>query len=409
MIALGELILLAVLIGLSGIFSGSETALVSITRFKVRLYVKQDRRGSAQLLKLKDNPHRMLTTLLICNNVVNIGASVFATNIALKLNVPNPLAYATGIMTLLVLVFGEVLPKNLATTYSGKIALTVAPLIHTIQIILLPIIIIFDFITVKIFRITPFSPKITEEEVRNIVDLAKEEGGIDNEEKEMIHRIFTFDDIDVNEIKVPRTDMVAIDVRSELRDAIKLIQKNRHSRLPVYEGNMDGVVGIFYFKDALDHIQRKKFDVPVRKIMRKGMFIPETKKIDETLKLFQKKNQHMAIIVDEHGGVSGLVTLEDILEEIVGEIVDETEKVVPEFRKDGKGFRVLGKADIREVNRRIKTKIPLEGDYETLSGYLLHEFQRIPEEGEEIALKSTSFTVKKVDRNRIIAVVVRKK
>ncbi len=410
MIGINEILTLAFLIVMSGIFSAAETALVSISRFKVELFLKQGRRGSSFLGKLKENPHRMLITLLICNNAVNIAASVLATNLALRIFASNALAYATGIMTFLILIFGEIVPKNLATTHADTLSLAVAPIINLLGMLLYPLIVMFDFITVKIFRVKPPKERITEEEVRNIVDIAKEEGGIDREEKEMIHKIFKFDDIDVDEIKIPRTDMIMLSKDSKLKDALDLIKKKKHSRVPIYGDSTDKIEGIFYFKDALDHIEKKTYDVPIGKLMRKVLFIPETKKIDETLRLLQKKNQQMAILVDEHGGISGLVTMEDILEEIVGEIRDETDKVEPEFRKlDKKVYRVLGKADIDDVNKKLKTKFEVEEEYDTLSGYILNKMGRIPKEGEEIDLKTAKITINKVHENRIIEVIVKKK
>ena len=266
MIPATDIINLIILIGLSALFSGSETALISISRFKVDFFLKKKKRGSMALYKLKENPHRMLITLLICNNVVNISASVIATNLSLTVFQNNPLAITTGVMTFLILVFGEIVPKNQATSHSGRISLLVAPIIYWLTLILFPIIMFFDFITTRIFRVKPLQPKITEEEVRNIVDIAKEEGGIDTQEKEMIHRIFKFDDIDVDEVKVPRIDIVGIELKSKLKDALALIRKQKFSRLPVYEENMDKIIGIFYFKDALNEIKLKRFDTPIEKV-----------------------------------------------------------------------------------------------------------------------------------------------
>jgi CBS domain containing-hemolysin-like protein len=408
MVGFNEVFNLIILILLSGFFSASETALVAVSRFKVNLFVKRNKRGAQSLLKLKENSHSMLITLLICNNLVNIGASVYATQIALEIFSNNVLAYTTGIMTFLILVFGEIVPKSLANSKSEAISLFVAPLIYVLSIILYPLIWVFDLITVKVFRVKQLKPKITEEEVRNIVDIAKEEGGIDKEEKEMIHRIFKFDDIDVDEIKIPRTDMTAVQKKDKLKDIINIVKL--HSRIPVYGEDKDKIEGIFYFKDALKYVQDKKLDVTVEKLMRNPIFIPETKKIDETLKLLQKKRQHMAIIIDEHGGVSGLVTMEDIIEEIVGEIKDETDKADPEIKKvDKKTFRVLGKTDIEDVNKKLKLRLKVEEDFDTLSGYILNNLGRIPKQGEEIDLKKAVITVNKVEENRIIDVIVRKK
>ncbi|MBD3164700.1 DUF21 domain-containing protein [Candidatus Woesearchaeota archaeon] len=410
MITASEIISLIILIGLSGIFSGSETALISVSRFKVGFFLKKKKKGSVALSRLKETPHRMLITLLICNNAVNIAASVIATNAALKIFEFSPLAYATGIMTFLILLFGEIVPKSIATSHANSISLIMAPIVYWLSIILYPVIAVFDFLTVHVFRVKLMQPKITEEEVRNIVDIAREEGGIDKQEKELIHRIFKFDDTDVDEIKVPRTDMIMINVKSKLKDALDIIKKKHYSRLPVFESTRDKIVGIFYFKDALDYIKKKRYNIPIEKLMRQAAFIPETKKIDETLKFLQKKNQQMAIIVDEHGGVSGLVTMEDILEEIVGEIRDETEKIKPEFVKMGKkSWKVMGKADIEDVNRKLRTKLSTEEGYDTFSGYILNKAGRIPDENEQISLDELDITIKKVQGNRIIEVIVKKK
>jgi len=409
MVAAGSIILLAVLVGLSGIFSGSETALVASSRFKLRMYVQQKRFGATYLQKLKENPHRMITTLLISSNAVNIAAASIATKIALGIFDSNAVAYATGIMTFIILVFGEIVPKSYATTYADSIALVAAPGVYVLNIILAPLVLIFDFITVHIFRVKPSVEKITEEEIRNIIDIAKEEGGIDKEEKEFIHKIFKFDDIDVDAIKIPRTDMVALDVKSTLKDAIAVIKRKQHSRYPVFEGTLDNIVGVFYYKDAISHIQKKNFEISIKRLMRSPLVVPETKKLDETLKFFQRKKQHMAIIVDEHGGVSGLVTIEDVLEEIVGEIVDETDKVEPEINKINRNtYKVLGKTDIDSVNKKLKTKFKVKDEYDTMSGYILHELGRIPKVGEEIFLQKAKFKIKKVKENRILEVEIRK-
>ncbi|MBR9699837.1 HlyC/CorC family transporter [Candidatus Woesearchaeota archaeon] len=409
MIEIYQIILLVAFILLSGVFSASETALIAISRFKVKLYTQKNRKGSGYLASLKENPHHMLSTLLICNNVVNIGGSALATSMALEVFKSNAVAFSTGIMTFFILVFGEIVPKNYANAHSGKISLFIAPLIHFLSIILRPLIVVFDFITTKIFRVLPRRQRITEEEIRNIVDIAREEGGIDKQEKEMIHRIFKFDDIDVDAIKVPRIDMVMIQLNSTLGDALKIINKKKFARLPVYEGHKDKIMGMFYYKDAFSYIQKGKFDTPIAKLLRRPLFIPETKKIDEMLKLFQMKKQQMAIIVDEHGGVSGLVTVEDILEEIVGEIADEAEPVEQEIiKQSGDTYKILGKASIHEVNRKTKTKFIATEDFDTISGLIMHELGSIPKVGEEIVVEGVKLKVKKIEEHRIIEVELKK-
>jgi putative hemolysin len=406
---INEIVTLIILVLLSALFSASETAFISVSRFKVRLFAKKKLTGAFYLEKLKENPHRMLETLLFCNTLINITASIMFADIALRIFKNNPLAYATAIMTFVILLFGEIIPKNFATVHYSTLALFMAPIIYGISILLYPIVMIFDFISVKIFRLKPKKPKITEEEISNIIDIAKEEGGIDNEEKEMIHRIFKFDDISVNEIKIPRTDMLVMNMKMNLGQALELIKKNPHSRIPVYKNNRDKIIGIFYFKDSIKYINSKKFDISIKRLMREPLFIPKTKKIDDTLRLLQRKKQQMAIIVDEHGGVSGLITMEDILEEIVGDISDETDEVNPLFQKvDSKTYRVQGKADIEEVNEKLKVNFKTEAEFDTLSGYILNKLGRIPLEGEEIELDKGKIIVKKIKGNRIVEVIIKK-
>jgi len=396
-----------VLIFLSGFFSGSETALTSITRFKVRLLVRKKVKGSWHLEELKKNPHRMLSTLLICNNIVNILATVIATNLALQIFKYHALAYATGILTLVILIIGEITPKSLATMYASRIAPILAIPIYYLGVFLLPIILFLDLITVKMFRMQPVLPKITEEDVKNIIDMAREEGGIDKDEKEMIHNIFEIDDIEVDEIMIPRTDMVAIEAESTVKDALKLAKATKLSRFPVFEDQLDKIVGILHIKDLLDNI--KKPNTLVKTFMRIALFIPESKRIDDALRKFQKEKQQMGIIIDEHGGVCGLITLEDIVEEIVGEISELTDKEEQEItRTSTKTYSILGKADLGEVNKRLKIRLEEEGDYDTISGFILHYLKRFPKVGEVIELRNLNIKINSVKDNRIIEVQIKK-
>ncbi len=395
------------LIFLSGFFSGSETALTSITRFKVRLLVRKKVKGSWHLEELKKNPHRMLSTLLICNNIVNILATVIATNLALQIFKYHALAYATGILTLVILIIGEITPKSLATMYASRIAPILAIPIYYLGVFLLPIILFLDLITVKMFRMQPVLPKITEEDVKNIIDMAREEGGIDKDEKEMIHNIFEIDDIEVDEIMIPRTDMVAIEAESTVKDALKLAKATKLSRFPVFEDQLDKIVGILHIKDLLDNI--KKPNTLVKTFMRIALFIPESKRIDDALRKFQKEKQQMGIIIDEHGGVCGLITLEDIVEEIVGEISELTDKEEQEItRTSTKTYSILGKADLGEVNKRLKIRLEEEGDYDTISGFILHYLKRFPKVGEVIELRNLNIKINSVKDNRIIEVQIKK-
>jgi CBS domain containing-hemolysin-like protein len=390
---------------LSGFFSSAETALFSISKVRAIHLAKQKGATNRLIKKMKDDPHRLLTTILIGNNFVNVGASAMATAITIDLVSSHAVGIATGIMTFLILIFGEIFPKSIATRNNILIARIVIFPLYWLSILLTPVILFLNFIpklTGKIHK----KPIVTEEELMTFVEVVEEEGGIEEEEKELIENIFEFDDTNASEIMTPRADMFVIEANEALN--LEEIARSGYTRIPVIDGDIDHVVGILNVKDLLKHqsVSHEKGDV--RKIMRKAYFVPENKKLDSLLKQFQQRKQHMAIVVDEHGGVSGLITLEDALEEIVGEIVDETDTFEPhivKLRKDE--WRVLGKSEIDEVNDKIPMHIPDSKEYDTFSGYVLNQIGRIPHEKEEIPLGSFLITVNAMDGNRVSEYIVR--
>ena len=392
-----QIIILVILLLLSGFFSSAETALFSISSTKARHLAKKDRAGRL-INAMKEDPHRLLSTILIGNNVVNVGASALATSVTIKLFPGYAVGIATGVMTLLILVFGEVFPKSIATrnnVFIGRLA--IYP-VYWLSIIFYPLLIFLNFIpriTGKIKK----SPRVTEEELMTIVEAVEEEGQIKEEEKELIHNIFEFDDTAASEIMTPRGDMFVVDVDQELD--LGTILESGYSRIPIIEGDIDHVIGILNIKDLFLHtITDNAGDV--RRFMRAPYFVPENKKLDSLLQQFKKRRNHMAIVVDEHGGVSGLITLEDALEEIVGDITDETDKEESHIVKlKAKEWIVLGKTDIDEVNQKIPINIPDSKEYDTFSGYVLFKTGRIPQENEEILVDGFSITVKEVDGVRI--------
>ena len=392
-----QIIALVILLFLSGFFSSAETALFSISKTKARHLAKSD--GIGRLIqRMKDDPHRLLSTILIGNNVVNVGASSLATILAIDLFPGYAVGIATGVMTFLILVFGEVFPKSIATQNNIFIArLAIGP-IYWLSIVCYPILLFLNFIpriTGKIKK----SPHVTEEELLTIVEAVEEEGQIKEEEKELIHNIFEFDDTAASEIMTPRGDMFVIDVDLEL-DQTGILESG-YSRIPVIEGDIDHIIGILNIKDLFLHTVSGN-DVNVRRIMRAPYFVPENKKLDSLLQQFKKRRNHMAIVVDEHGGVSGLITLEDALEEIVGEIADETDKEESHIiKRKAKEWIVLGKTDIDEINQKIPINIPDSKEYDTFSGYVLDTTGRIPQENEEILIDGFSITVMEVDGVRI--------
>jgi CBS domain containing-hemolysin-like protein len=400
-----QFVSLFVLLLLSGFFSSAETALFSISKAKAIHLAKQNRPSNKLIEKMKADPHRLLTTILIGNNLVNIGASAMATAIAIDLFESHAVGIATGVMTFLILIFGEIFPKSIATRNNILIARLVIFPLYWLSILFTPLVVFLNFIpklTGKIHK----KPIVTEEELMTFVEVVEEEGGIEEEEKALIENIFEFDDTNASEIMTPRADMFVIDVNETLK--LEEIVKSGFTRIPVIEGDIDHVVGILNIKDLLMHQATSDEPIDVRKIMRGPYFVPENKKLDNLLQQFKKRKQHMAIIVDEHGGVSGLITLEDALEEIVGEIIDETDTVEHHIVKTKSNeWRVLGKSEIDEVNEIIKMNIPDSREYDTFSGYVLDHIGRIPRENEEIAIGPFLITVKEMEGNRIREYIVR--
>ena len=315
-------------------------------------------------------------------------------------------------MTLLILVFGELTPKLIASQRNETISQIVAAPLWYLSVILSPITYVLDKfmkLLMGILGIKVQKKAITEEEIRTMINTAEEEGSIKEIEKEMIHSIFEFDNINISEIATPRADMTLINSESKISDAINLILKDKYSRIPVYKDNEDNIVGTIYMKDVIPYLKGKDRNVSISKIMKKPYFVPETMKIGNFLRQLQKRQEQMAIVVDEHGLVIGVVTMEDVLEEIVGEIMDETDKVDPHIRKIGKKvWMVQGKTDIDEINEKLHLKIK-EEEYDTLSGFILHHIGRIPKEDEEIRYNGSVLKIEEVQGQRISKVRIEKK
>jgi CBS domain containing-hemolysin-like protein len=402
-----QIVVLLVLLFLSGFFSSSETALFSISRTRIRHMAKKNDRMFQLLEKMRHDPHKLLTTILIGNNLVNVAAAAMATSITINIFPHFAVGIATGVMTFLILAFGEVLPKSVATRNNIVIAkMTIYP-IYWMSILFHPISIFLNFIPKFTERIKK-TPTVTEEELMTFVEVVEEEGEIKEEEKELIHKIFEFDDTNAAEIMTPRADMFVIDANEKL-DLEKIV-KSGFSRIPVIDGDIDRVIGILNIKDLFMQMATGNIEIDVRKIMTKPYLVPENKKLDRLLHQFKRRKHHMAIVVDEHGVVSGLITLEDALEEIVGEIRDETDKEEPNIvQRRNKEWVVLGKTDIDEVNETIGMDIPDTNEYDTFSGYVLDTIGRIPAEKEQIPIDAFLVTVEEIEGNRIKKYSVKQK
>ncbi|MDM8540945.1 hemolysin family protein [Desulfococcaceae bacterium HSG9] len=411
---LEQIIVLSVLLVLSGFFSSAETALFSISPTQAIHIAKTGRKSYVLIKKMKDQPHQLLSTILIGNNVVNVAASALATSVTISmLGTSDTLAafsnYAVGIvtggMTFLILVFGEVIPKSIATRNNLLIARFVIFPIYWLSILFAPITWLLNFIPKLTGRIKK-TPTATEEELITFVEVVEEEGEIKEEEKELIYNIFEFNDTHASEIITPRTDMLVIDANEPLQ--LETIVTSGFTRIPVIEGDIDHVIGIVNVKDLFMHQVVSGPELSIKKIMINPYFIPENIKLDKLLHQFKKRKQHLAIVVDEHGGVSGLITLEDLIEEIVGEISDETDKDEPPYivKLNDAEWLVLGKTEIDEVNETICMNIPDTSEYDTFSGYILDIIGKIPVEDEKITLDGFEVIVKEMDGNRINKYIV---
>jgi CBS domain containing-hemolysin-like protein len=388
-----------ILLLLSGFFSSAETALFSISQTRARHLAKEKDRTYQLIKRMKDDPHRLLTTILIGNNVVNVAASAIATALTINLFANYAVGLATGVMTFLILVFGEVIPKSFATRNNVLIArLTIFP-IYWMSLLFYPIILFLNFIP-RITGKMSKTPSATEEELITFVEAVEEQGVIKEEEREMIHNVFELDDTSASEIMTPRADMFVVDANEPLD--FKAIADSGFTRIPVIDDDIDHVIGILNIKDIFMHQATSDAPVDVRAIMRPPYFVPENKKLDRMLHQFKARKNHMAIIVDEYGGVSGLITLEDALEELVGEIRDETDKEEPHIvRRKPREWVVLGKSEIDEVNHKIGMPIPDSKEYDTFSGFILDTIGRIPEEDEVFTIAGYKVVVLEMDGNRI--------
>jgi len=398
-IMFNQILVLTVLLFLSGFFSSAETALFSLSKTKARHLAKTKGKSYILIKRMKDDPHRLLSTVLIGNNVVNVGAAALATSITMDIFSSYAVGLATGIMTFLILVFGEVLPKSIATRNNILMArVTIYP-IYWLSILCYPLVKFLNFIPMLTGKIKK-TPAVTEEELMTFVEVVEEEGEIKEEEKELIHNIFEFDDTNASEIMTPRGDMFVIDCDKKLN--LEDIVKSGFTRVPVIDDDIDHIIGIINIKDLFLHNVSSDDTIDVRKIMTRPYFVPENKKLDKLLHQFKKRKHHMAIVVDEHGGVSGLITLEDALEEIVGDISDESDREelhIVDYKN--KEWMVLGKSDIDEINETVGMEIPDSKDYDTFSGFVLNTIGRIPKEKEEITIGTYIITVEERDGNRI--------
>jgi CBS domain containing-hemolysin-like protein len=399
-----EIVVLSVLIGLSGFFSGLEVALVSIRKSKVVQLFNEKKKGSKALYKLKTNPSWMMSSVNLGNNLVNVGASALATSLAIRLFGNDGLGIAVGVMTFLILVFGEITPKTYCNANSTKIALRYAPVLLVFSYVFYPIVKFFEIITKGVVKLTGSSnipPPITEEEIKGVIDQGLEEKAIEKEEMELVHGALKFDDTVIRTVMTPRTKMFALNSKMLLFEALPQINQSGYSRIPIFGDTNEDIIGFVHVRDILKELEKDNKMTSLEEISRKPVFVSQEKMVSSLLKEMQGRKTHIAIVVDEHGGVEGLVTLEDLLEEIVGEIEDETDLTKPiGYEKiDQDTIITNGDIEIDTINKIFKTKVPEGDDYASLSGLLHEKLRDIPQEGDKVELEELRIIVEKVSKN----------
>ena len=402
--ASSQIIILIILIILSACFSMSETALTSISKIRLRNMVDENVKNAKLIQSVVDEPDKLLTAILIGNNLVNIGASSLATSLAIKQWGNNGVGIVTGILTLLILIFGEITPKTFATKNAEKVSLKVIKPIKLCIIVFTPVIFILNIVTGFFLKILGVNknekaPTITESELLTMVNVSHEEGVLEIDEREMINNVVDFANIDAKDIMIPRTDIVAINVNSSLEELKELFKQETFSRLPVYEENIDNIVGIISLKDMLFINDSENFNI--KNVMREPFFTYESKCLKELFAEMRNKRIHMAIIADEYGGTSGIVTLEDMLEEIVGDLADEFDEYLEEikFIKEDE-YIIEGVTKIDDVNEMLGTKFESE-DFDSIGGFVIETMGKFPEKGEIIKTDNVKFIVEEIDKNRI--------
>ncbi|MCL7957401.1 MAG: hemolysin family protein [marine benthic group bacterium] len=395
LLSLGGLVLL------SGFFSGSEIALFSVPLTRARALAEEGVKGAKALYRLKSNPERLLVTLLIGNNVVNIGAASIATYAATEAFGSAGVGIATGGMTLLVLFFGEIIPKTYAAAHALRLSLFTAPLFLWLTRLALPIVLPFEAISRLVLPRSRTIPSVTESEIRALTQLGHQTGAIEEHERELIERAFALDNTRAWEVMTPRTEIFAWPADRKLSDIADELDTVPFSRIPLHGDSMDEIVGVLYVRDAYEALKAGKGSLPLGSLGRQPLFVPHSVSLVQLLGNFRSRRIHMGVVVDEHGGTDGVVTLEDILEELVGEIVDERD--LPEdsvVRVDRNEIVVDAGIDIKEINQLLGTRFPVL-EHRTINGVLLDRFGRVPEAGEALELDGVTIEVLEASETQV--------
>lgn len=399
-------ILLVILIALSAFFSASETAYTTVNKIRLQNYVDAGSKKAKTALFIAENYDRTLTTILIGNNIVNIGASSIATLLFVKLFGSSGAAISTAVMTILILIFGEVLPKSFAKESSEKFALAFSRPLRILMTVFWPVVFLFIQLKKVAKHISPIkeeeTPTVTEQELKFIVESIEDEGVLEKQESELVQHALEFDEKTVQEVLTPRVDMTTLDIEDDLQTNIGLVLTERFSRIPVCRGTSDRIIGILHTKDLLEALVRGDA-IDLASMVQPAFFVYKTKKLSSLLADFKRNKTHVAIVTDDYGGTVGMVTMEDLLEELVGDIWDEDEEIIRDFvRIDSQHFLISGDLTIRELFDHLDLPFSnLESNHTSCGGWALEALGHIPQAGEAFRFKNMTLTIQEMDDQRV--------
>ncbi|MBE5893349.1 MAG: HlyC/CorC family transporter [Lachnospiraceae bacterium] len=404
-----QLVTLIILILLSGFFSSAETALSTANRVRLRTLEEEGNRRAVKANKVLDNYSKMLSTILIGNNIVNLSASALATTLALRIHLA--VGIATGILTVVVLLCGEIVPKTWARLCSEKLTLAYSGIIYRLMQLLTPVIFIIDKLAHLFLRLLGIDPNqkantMTENELKTYVDVSHEDGVIESEEKEMIYNVFDFSDSLARDIMIPRINMVTVSEDASYEDVLAVFRESMYTRLPVYKEEKDNIIGLINIKDFILNSEQSSFKV--ESILRDAHYTYEFKKVPDLMYEMREKTANVAFVLNEYGAAVGMITLEDVLEEIVGEIRDEYDEDEEEFIQEmGENtYLVEGSMKLDDINDALGTVLDSD-DYDSIGGIIIEKLDRLPEDGEEVTLENgTTLKVQGIDQNRIVKVLM---
>ena len=408
------LVFLFVCIILSAFFSSSETAFISLERFRVQHMVEKKVKGAKRVSKMLERPERFLSTILLGNNLVNTAATAMATILAISIWEEQGVIIATLGMTVVLLIFAETMPKTFANRHAERLALLFVRPIEIMSWLFSPVVIVLSWLASRFTRLIGGTPVprsiISDEEIRTMITVGHKAGTVEEAEADMLHAVFDFGDRPVSEVLVPRPEVVGIEKGETLAEFLKTYSESPISRFPVYEENMDNVVGILSIKDVLMALAKGSItkEAPIDELIRPVYFTPETKRVSELFTEMRDKNYRMAIVVDEYGGTAGIVSLSRLMEEIVGPVGDELAEAEKEYESINEyTFQIDGGMRIEEANEELGLELP-EGDYETVAGFILHLLGRIPRQGKQLKYKDLKMVITKMKGHKIEEILLTK-